>query len=42
MTRYEFIEMIVRVANERYKNAKITTCEAIEKVLETLIYPNTK
>lgn len=35
MTRYEFIEMIVRIANERYKDKRIvkTTYEAIVKVL---------
>lgn len=44
MTRYEFMEMIVRVANERYKDKKVvkTTCEAIEKVLNDHIYPYAK
>ena len=44
MTRYEFMEMIVRVANERFKNTRIvkTTCEALERVLETMIYPNAR
>lgn len=42
MQRYEFLEMIVRVANERYKDKKIvkTTKEAIEKVLTVNIYPH--
>jgi len=42
LTRYEFMEMIVRVANFRYKETKLvkTTCEAIEKVLSELIYPH--
>ena len=44
MQRYEFLEMIVRLANFRYKeNGKVkTTCEAIERLLEELIYPHAK
>jgi len=44
MQRYEFLEMIVRLANFRYKeNGKVkTTCEAIERLLNELIYPHAK
>ena len=44
MTRYEFIEMIVRVAQDRYRLTKVcrTLCEGIEKTLEDLIYPHAK
>ena len=44
MTRYEFMEMIVRVAQDRYKATKVcrTLCDAITKTLETLIYPHAK
>lgn len=44
LQRYEFIEMIVRVADFRYKQTKQvkTLVEGIEKVLEVHIYPNAK
>lgn len=41
-TRYEFFEMIVRVADYAYKQTKIckTLVQSIEKVLEEKIYPH--
>ena len=44
MTRYEFLEMIVRVANEMFRETKVvkTTSQAIEKLLESLVYPNAR
>ena len=44
MQRYEFIEMIVRLANMRYKETGqvTTTVEGIERVLYDLIYPHAK
>ena len=44
MTRYEFMEMIVRVAQDRYRATKVcrTLCDAIQKTLDDLIYPNAK
>ena len=42
LQRYEFVEMIVRVGNQRYKDTGMvnTTCEGITRTLEELIYPN--
>ena len=42
LTRYEFLEMIVRVADDKYKKTKIvkTIAEGISKVIEELIYPH--
>ena len=44
LNRYEFLEIIVRLANAKYKESGVvrTTCEAIEKLLNDNIYPNTK
>jgi hypothetical protein len=44
MQRYEFLEMIVRLANFRFKESgKVkTTCEAILRVLNEMIYPHAK
>ena len=42
LQRYEFLEMIVRVANFRYKELGLVdnTVDGIQRVLEELIYPN--
>lgn len=42
LQRYEFVEMVVRVGNFRYKESGLvkTTAEAIERTLEELIYPH--
>ena len=44
LQRYELFEIIVRIANHRYKErGKVKTCsEGIEKTLKELIYPHTK
>ena len=44
LQRYEFYEIIVRIANFRYKEKNIvkTTSQAIEKVLSTFIYPHAR
>ena len=44
LQRYEFLEMIVRVANFRYKEQGLAknTVEAIERLMKELIYPNAK
>lgn len=44
LQRYEFYEIIVRIANFRYKEKNIvkTTSQAIEKLLSTYIYPNAR
>ena len=42
LQRYEFLEMIVRLANQRYKDLGFaqTTVEGIDRVLNELIYPH--
>lgn len=44
LTRYEFIEIIVRMANFYYKDKGLvkTTSQGIEKMLNDHIYPNAK
>lgn len=44
LTRYEFFEIIVRIANFYFKDRGLvkTTCQGIEKVLNEMIYPNAK
>ena len=44
LQRYEFLEMIVRTANFRYKDTRQvkTTCDAIEKLLNDHIYKYSK
>lgn len=44
LTRYEFIEMIARVAEHKFIKTKMckTMTAAIEKVLEEHVYPYTK
>jgi histidine ammonia-lyase len=42
LVRYEFLEIIVRLANAKYKDSGVTfsTSEAVRKILEDNIFPN--
>ena len=42
LVRYEFLEIIVRLANAKYKDSGVTfsTTEAVRKLLEDNIFPN--
>ena len=42
LVRYEFLEIIVRLANAKYKDSGVTfsTIEAVRKLLEENIFPN--
>lgn len=45
LNRYEFIEILVRFANIRYKEKTHevkTTVDAIERLMQECVYPNTR
>jgi hypothetical protein len=44
LNRYEFLELIVRMANALYKESKVcqTTPDAVKRLLEVNVYPNSK